>query len=352
MQYKAYVDVVRQVRLVEQKFTNQLSDGRTHLDFRNQELTGWPAFEPWFATIDLSYNQFRSLPVFLPAPKDYFRPSLLRLWAAHNRLRRIEEGDLPKTLVQLDLSHNPLTEICGLPPPLRHLILTNTELKSLCALPEALRTLSCSLAHLESLPPLPPTLVKLHLTDNKLTVLPQMPATLQELCVGHNLLTTLPPLPEGLLSLEAHHNQLVSVGPLPSTLTYIRLHNNRLKGLGPLPPGLTALYLCDNELTEIPASIVDCVHLEKLECRNNKLETLPPLPPMLHEAAYNGWNLRVEGNKIGFVPVYDRLLGDFVKFVEGHYNEHVARKRTHGKVDVFKDQMQKIANFKSAGRYL
>ena len=367
MSYAAHSEVVKQVRVVEQLITSQLWARTPHLTLRGLDLEGWPAFHPWFTSIDLSDNKFRSIPVFTPVSKDSYFDPLRSVCLKNNRIRRIEIGDLPESLKVLDLSRNQITEITWLPSGLKELTLDNNKIKVLCELPPGLEKLSIShnpldmlpvlpltlksltvtFTNLKALSVLPPGLTHLECSNNQLESLPTLSPSLRFLCAGKNLLKDLPALPEGLLLLSVPNNQLTHLR-LPSTVVNLDANTNQIAWISQIPLGSDRVDLARNRLKALPA-IADCGALAKLKCCKNLLETLPTPPP--HLAGMDDFRFEFYDNPLGYIPNPEATVGDFVEFLQMKERE-CAYERTVMRTGVFKEQLCKIASFKIGGRYV
>lgn len=370
MSYALHSVVLKQVRCVEHRIDSHLWMKSSHLDLSGENLEGWPAFHPWFSSIDLSDNKFRSIPVFTPTPKGdlvgIFRP-LRSVFLRCNKIRRVEEGDLPESLEILDLSRNQITEITWLPPGLKELTLDNNNIKILCALPPGLKKLSIShnplevlpilpltlksltvtFTSLKALPVLPPGLTHLECNNNQLESLPTLPPTLVTLSAGKNLLKDLPVMPEGLLLLSVPYNQLTKLTP-PSTVTDLDANTNQIAWISQIPLGSLKVDLSRNRLKALPA-IADCGALTNLKCCKNRLETLPTPPPQL--AGMDDFRFEFYGNPFGYIPNPEATVGDFVEFLHEKERER-SYERTALRTGAFKEQLCKIAACKVGGRYV
>lgn len=126
-------------------------------------------------------------------------------------------------------------------------------------------SLSCGLSHF---PPeifsLADTLEILDLSGNALTSLPDDLPRLHKLRIvfaSNNRFTALPEV----------------LGRCPK-LTMIGFRANQIRTVpaAALPPLLRWLVLTDNQISELPADIGRCIHLQKLMLAGNELTTLPP----------------------------------------------------------------------------
>jgi len=278
------------VRKVVDVIDSALWTGDRHLNLSRLDLTGWATFPRRFSSIDLSHNKLRSVPVM--------EDGVVNLNLSENCLRRIDAEDFCSTLQSLDLRHNDLREIHGLPPCLKELKLCHNPLTFLCDLPPTLETLWCTNTHLASLPALPTSLKNLYVFRNKLTALPA--------------------LHEGLEIVSVSGNQLTEI-VAPSTLRELNGNENRLSRLSwasAAPKNLTSLTLDRNQLTALPDTLLQCVLLESLHCSDNRLTTLPDLPPLLSGPS-DDRKLKVGGNALPYNLDYLFPIERFVEFVQG-----------------------------------
>ena len=280
------------VRQVVDVIDSTLWTGDRHLNLSRLNLTGWTTFPRRFASIDLSHNKLRAVPVI--------EDGLVTLNLSENCLRRIDADDFCATLQFLDLSRNELREIHGLPPALKELKLCHNPLTFLCDLPTTLETLWCANTQLASLPALPPSLKKLYVSGNKLTALPFLHEGLEIVSVCRNQLTDLT-VPSTIRDLWASDNRL-------SSLTWVSA------------PNLRSLTLDRNQLTALPATLRECLMLESLHCSDNRLTTLPDLPLLLSGPS-DGQKLRVHGNLLSHNLDYLFPIERFVEFVQGRHQE-------------------------------
>jgi len=112
-----------------------------------------------------------------------------------NKLDTLDDIDIPKNTIRLQVDTNNLTEMHSLPP----------------------------------------RLLALSATNNKLTYLPSLPKNIKILDVGSNKLTTLPELPDKLRFLRCDHNPITFIPSLPSTLLVFSCAYTNISQLPSIP---------------------------------------------------------------------------------------------------------------------
>ncbi len=140
-------------------------------------------------------------------------PSLTYLNLSFNRLRHT--GFLRESAIEhLELAHNRLQLLSGLPQTLKTLVVDTNEISMIQSkLPPMVETvdLAYNCLRFAGLPlSWPSNLRELHLDHNRLEKFPRkLPNSLQILSLNHNRLTELPnSLPESLLFFTASHNRI------------------------------------------------------------------------------------------------------------------------------------------------
>lgn len=130
-------------------------------------------------------------------------------------------------IVDLDCSHNQLTELTNLPESLKYLEAENNQISYIDSFPEKLIIINLKNNNLKRLPQLPPKLQRLNVTFNKLVELPELPDSLRDLQCNLKF-ENLPILP---------YNLVLFVYDGRQTLNEIKLdqYNKRLQELGRPP---------------------------------------------------------------------------------------------------------------------
>uniref|UniRef100_A0A8C4NG48 PH domain and leucine rich repeat protein phosphatase 1 n=1 Tax=Eptatretus burgeri TaxID=7764 RepID=A0A8C4NG48_EPTBU len=210
----------------------------TYVDISRNKLESFPCSicdSPVLEIVDVSRNELAELPSRLVKGE-----ALRRLYAGHNRLRRLEDGSWGFVLESLDLQHNLLLE---LPAGLLHGTLS-------------LRTLNVCANLLETLP------VAVH--SGQAEGAAEYPA-LQELLITGNRLND-----KCALSLAAlpHLRQL--------HLAYNHLATFPASKLAKLTE-LEELNLSGNRLHSVPTTIHGCKHLHTLSVHCNAINVFPEI---------------------------------------------------------------------------
>jgi hypothetical protein len=206
----------------------------------------------WYDNIiyNISHNHITSLEGLLPSLK-----FITRLDISHNHITSLE--GLPPNLISLCIHNNQITSLKtneGLPPNLTSLCIHNNQIVSLEGL-KHLKGLAC-----------------LEISHNRITSLEGLPPNLTALYIKHNKISSLKGLPSTLDRLEICNNFITSLDGIPSSLTYLEINFNQITSLEGLPPNLAILSICRNKITSLPISLV---HLRNLSCfhySNNPIE--------------------------------------------------------------------------------
>lgn len=150
-----------------------------------------------------------------------------------------------------------------------------TELTELPELHSDVLTLNCQHNQLTRLPELVycDELFEVKCSYNRLESLPELPVRLNTLYCDHNELTELPPLEA--LELECHNNKLTHLPPLRQTSRLICSHNELTEM--PIFPVHLEILECNYNYIET-LDLRQCIGLERLNCRNNRLTHFPQLP--------------------------------------------------------------------------
>lgn len=206
--------------------------------------------------LNASSNKLEQEGLFVPFP------SLKILLASHNALNIFDEDDFVlcfPSLTDLDLSHNRLRNTGFLRESLvEHLNVSHNRLAVLTGLPSTLQSL---IAHTNEITmvqsKLPPLIEQIDLGYNSLRYAGlsfKWPSTLRELHLNHNRIEKFPrKLPDSLEVLSLAHNELTELPPsLPQSLKVCNVNHNRIHHLPTYKKRMSIFLINENCLTEEP----------------------------------------------------------------------------------------------------
>ncbi|MDZ5641848.1 NEL-type E3 ubiquitin ligase domain-containing protein, partial [Enterobacter sp. A103] len=205
----------------------ELPSSITELNLENNQLHEWPEhLPPNLQRLRLGFNNLSVIPNDINLP-------LRELSLEYNNLNTTP-SHWPNTLVRLTVFNNQLISIDNLPQGLRYLSVNNNQLSRLPTLPQSLEYLSASTNQITNLPSTwPHSLVDLNLSYNPLTPGFSLPPALINFAATSTGLTEFPSsLPATLQTLIVLGNR-ISHWPdiLPPNLTNITLSDNLLTDL-------------------------------------------------------------------------------------------------------------------------
>lgn len=283
--------------------TFTISSNIKDLDVSNNFLTSVENKSKELVILDCSYNNLKTLPVFLPELLDSIKCN-------NNKIKDLPDN-LPPLLTHLNINNNPVKNVLTLPPTLEKFHCVNCELINLPTLPSRLKLLHCGANKITSIPELPitltdldifktdisnltlpPSLKKLNLNSSRVTSLPSFPQTLKTLHVSGLKLKTLPTLPSGIKELFVANNSLNNL-PIESLTNLKRLDcsNNHLNKLPVLSSSLSSLICSNNQLQKLPKLPTT---LEILDCSNNYLTKIPKITSEYLSSLNTSHNLLTE----------------------------------------------------------
>ena len=228
------------------------------LDLHGNRFVGLDGLPTTLESLNISDNRLEQDGLFLPFP------SLKILQAQQNNLNIFDNDDFVicfPSLTYLNLSHNKLRHSGFLrESTVEHLDIAHNRLHLLSGLPHTLKTLIADTNDISMIQSkLPPTLESLDLTYNRLRFagLPMnWPLTLRELHLDHNCIEKFPrKLPDSLEILSLSHNRITELpSTLPKSLQVLTLSHNRIRFLPNYKhhKRFTVFLLDDNCLTETP----------------------------------------------------------------------------------------------------
>jgi Leucine-rich repeat (LRR) protein len=199
-----------------------------------------------------------------------FPPDLTELNISHNKITSLE--GLPSTLTKLYIDNNQITSLRGLPKNLATLYINNNQITSLKGLPTNLRVLKISSNKIKSLKGLPPNLRVLEISGNKIKSLKGLPLDLDYLEIDNNQIKSLEGLPPYLTQFTAHDNHITSLEGLPPNLEILNIYNNRIKTVTGLPQSLTQFNAQGNHITSLEGLTPN---LKYINIYNNRITSLP-----------------------------------------------------------------------------
>lgn len=266
-------------REAEQLIEAARQEGATKLDLSYMGLTEVPeaiASLTQLQSLDLSSNQLTKVPEAIAALTNlrYLKVGSDEFSDYNNQLMALPEAIAALTQLQvLDLSYNQLTALPEAIASLTQLQWLDLSNNQLTELPEAIAFLT--------------QLQWLNLSINQLTEVPEAIASLiclEELNLTNNQLTTLPAALTSLIQLkQLGLGYVVGGNPfskLPVCIRYLKqlerlwAYQCELEFLPDWIGELTKLQKLElkvNNLTDLPASLAQCLHLERLELDDNPL---------------------------------------------------------------------------------
>ena len=260
---------------------------------------------PELRKLDLSYNKIYQVP-----PLTSFAPNLEILNVSFNILDEFPIH-IPLSMKEIDVSHN---AILKWEDPIVHLVL--------------LEKLNISYNFITEVPELPPNLSNFIPNDNQIhKVFPLSNEKLHRVFFSNNKLSTIPDFSQSvierisltnnsiekidtnLLSPDVQHLVLSSgfIGEFPVSLCFFRLLNhldlsgnhiiklpeelhkmnslktlllneNPISALPTLPVSLQSLFCCRCQFTELPESVYNIPHLQRIDFSCNRLKSAVSLP--------------------------------------------------------------------------
>jgi len=232
------------------------------LDIHGNRFVGLDGLADTLESVNVADNRLEQDGLFLPFPQ------LKILHAEKNNLNIFDNDDFVTcfpSLTYLNLSHNKLRHTGFLrESTVEHLDVAHNRLHLLSGLPQTLKTLIADTNDITMIQSkLPPILESIDVTYNHLRFagLPlNWPSTLRELHLDHNCIEKFPrKLPDSLEILSLTHNQISELpSTLPPSLQYITLSHNRIRFLPSYKQHkrFTIFLLDDNCLTETPEDTI------------------------------------------------------------------------------------------------
>jgi Leucine-rich repeat (LRR) protein len=171
-------------------------------------------------------NIFDNNITYIPSLERFYQLKVLD--CSYNRIKQLDEDDLPLTLEILYCDNNLITQLDNLPNRLTTLYCHNNQIEKLDNLPNSLEKLYCSYNKIKQLDNLPNCLRLLHCYNNQITQLDNLPNSLEKLYCSYNQLTQLDNLPHRLEMVWCNNNQITQLNNLPQNLEILYCSHNPL----------------------------------------------------------------------------------------------------------------------------
>ena len=201
----------------------------------------------------------------------------LRLFA--NRLTTFSSKC--KTLQNLELGQNLITEVPVVPIGISKLMLDYNRITKLSLVAPGIKRLTLNLNNLTEIGPdfYFPDLRFLDLGRNRLTALPDLSVATPSLHIfecADNFITEWPKMPKGLSVVSFKNNEITTLPNLAEEypcLSVCELGQNKLQEIPPLPPTITSFGIMENQVKSSWSG--KAASLKRLVICNNQLESIP-----------------------------------------------------------------------------